>query len=111
MPCPLKKKTMYPINRPTLASCMPVGMTCIRLENPKVEKAIALHVFPNMETGKAGFKSGMYMASTDELYLTVNGKGGHAAMPAEYTNPLLIASEILLMIEKQFMNPNALKGT
>lgn len=81
------------------------------LENPKVDKAIALHVFPNMEAGKVGFKSGMYMASTDELYITVNGKGGHAAMPAEYVNPLLIASEILLEIDNQYMKPNALAGT
>lgn len=81
------------------------------LENPKVEKALALHVFPGMEAGKVGFKSGMYMASTDELYLTVIGKGGHAAMPADYINPLLIASEILLEINNRFMKPNALKGT
>lgn len=73
------------------------------LENPKVDKAIALHVFPNLEAGKVGFKSGMYMASTDELYITVNGKGGHAAMPSEYINPLLIASEILLSIQTEFM--------
>lgn len=73
------------------------------LENPKVDKAIALHVFPNLEAGNVGFKSGMYMASTDELYLTINGKGGHAAMPSEYINPLLIASEILLSIQTEFM--------
>lgn len=81
------------------------------LENPKVDKAFALHVFPSMEAGKVGFKSGMYMASTDELYLTVNGKGGHAAMPADYTNPLIIASEILLNINKEFMLPDALRNT
>ena len=81
------------------------------LENPKVDKAIALHVFPSMEAGKVGFKSGMYMASTDELYITVNGKGGHAAMVAEYINPLIIASEIILEINNQYMLPNALKGT
>lgn len=81
------------------------------LENPKVDKAIALHVFPSMETGKVGFKSGMYMASTDELYITVNGKGGHAAMPADYVNPLIIASEILLEINNRYMKPNALVGT
>lgn len=77
------------------------------LENPKVDKALALHVFPSMETGKVGFKSGMYMASTDELYITVKGKGGHAAMPADYNNPLIIASELLLEINNRFMSPNA----
>lgn len=81
------------------------------LENPKVETALAQHVFPSMEAGKVGFKSGMYMASTDELYLTVNGKGGHAAMPAEYINPLVIASEIILEVNKTFMEANSLKGT
>jgi amidohydrolase len=81
------------------------------LENPKVDKAIALHVFPSMEAGKVGFKSGMYMASTDELYITVNGKGGHAAMTAEYINPLVIASEIILEINNQYMLPGSLKGT
>jgi amidohydrolase len=74
------------------------------LEDPKVEKAIALHVFPNLEAGNVGFKEGMYMASTDELHLTVNGKGGHAAMPSEYINPLVIASEIILAVENRFMN-------
>lgn len=81
------------------------------LENPKVEKALALHVFPSLESGKAGFKSGMYMASTDELYLTVKGRGGHAAMPAEYINPLIIASEILLQINAEFMLSNSLNGS
>ncbi len=74
------------------------------LENPKVEAAVALHVFTDLEAGQAGFKSGMYMASTDEIYLTVTGKGGHAAMPAEYNNPILIAAEILLELSKQFPN-------
>jgi amidohydrolase len=81
------------------------------LQSPPVNKALALHVFPNMETGKVGFRKGMYMASTDELYLTVNGKGGHAAMVSEYVNPLIIASEILLTVQVNFMNENALKGS
>lgn len=74
------------------------------LKNPEVNIAIAQHVHPSMETGKVGFRSGMYMASTDEIYLTVTGKGGHAAMPAEYNNPLLVASEILLELKKKFPN-------
>lgn len=73
------------------------------LKNPKVYKAVALHVFPSMQVGKVGFKTGMYMASTDELHLTVNGKGGHAAMPNEYVNPLIIASQILVEINNTFM--------
>lgn len=77
------------------------------LENPTVTSALAQHVFPSMETGKVGFKAGMYMASTDELYIRVNGKGGHAAMPQDYINPLIIASEIILNINARFMLPNS----
>lgn len=73
------------------------------LENPKPNSMFGQHVFPSMEVGKVGFRSGMYMASTDELYLTIKGKGGHAAMPADYINPLLIASEVLLALNKEFM--------
>lgn len=73
------------------------------LESPKVNKAIAQHVFPSMETGKVGFRSGMYMASTDEIYLTITGKGGHAAMPQDYNNPLLAASAVLLKLQEAFM--------
>ncbi len=75
------------------------------LENPHTHCIFAQHVFPGMEVGKVGFRSGMYMASTDELYLTITGKGGHAAMPGEYNNPLLIASQILLELNKIFMLP------
>ena len=73
------------------------------LDNPKPHNMFAQHVFPSMEVGKVGFRSGMYMASTDELYLTVKGKGGHAAMSNEYNNPLLIASAILIELNKAFM--------
>lgn len=73
------------------------------LENPKPVSMLAQHVFPSMETGKVGFRKGMYMASTDELYMTVKGKGGHAAMPEEYVNPLLIASAILTELNAEFM--------
>ena len=72
------------------------------LQNPKVDLAIAQHVFPSMEVGKVGFRSGKYMASTDELHITINGKGGHAAMPAEYINPLNAAAAIIQEIEKEF---------
>jgi amidohydrolase len=73
------------------------------LKDPAPQKMFGQHVFPSMETGKVGFRKGMYMASTDELYLTVRGKGGHAAMPAEYVNPLLITSHILIELDKEFM--------
>jgi amidohydrolase len=72
------------------------------LQNPKVDVAIAQHVFPSMEAGKVGFRSEMYMASTDEVHITITGKGGHAAMAGEYNNPLVVAASIIKEIEKQF---------
>ena len=72
------------------------------LQNPKVDIAIAQHVFPSMEVGKVGFREGMYMASTDELHITITGKGGHAAMSGDYNNPLVVAAHIITEIEKQF---------
>jgi amidohydrolase len=79
------------------------------LKDPAVNKAFAQHVHPSMETGKVGFRSGMYMASTDEIYVTVKGKGGHAAMPADYNSPLLIAAEILMELKKKFPNDGSFK--
>ncbi len=73
------------------------------LENPSPEVIVAQHVFPTLEAGKVGFCGGTYMASCDEIYLTVKGKGGHAAMPASYVNPILIASAILLELNDKFM--------
>jgi amidohydrolase len=73
------------------------------LKDPVPDNMFGQHVFPNMEVGQVGFRSGMYMASTDELYLTVKGKGGHAAMVNEYINPLIIASKILTKLNDEFM--------
>lgn len=65
------------------------------LENPKVDKILALHVLPSMNVGQLGFKSGDYMAACDEMYLTVIGKGGHAAMPSQYLNPIPAMAKLL----------------
>ncbi len=73
------------------------------LKNPNVECIFGQHVFPSLEAGKVGFRKGMYMASTDELYLTVIGKGGHAAMPKDYNNPIFIAGEILKQLHSFFI--------
>lgn len=77
------------------------------LENPPPESIYAQHVFPSLPAGKVGFRSGMYMASTDELHVTVYGKGGHAAMVNEYVNPVLIASTIIAALHQFFMDPKS----
>jgi len=78
------------------------------LENPKVEKMIGQHVFPDLEVGKVGFCSGKYMASTDEVHITINGKGGHAALPEKYNNPLLAAAKLILDLESSFVKDKEL---
>ncbi len=74
------------------------------LENPAPSSVMGQHVLPSLEAGKAGFATGSYMAACDEIYLTVKGKGGHAALPKAIVNPILITSEILLEVEKTFMD-------
>lgn len=74
------------------------------LQNPQVDKIFGLHVSPEIEAGHFGFCAGKFMASSDEIYLTVNGKGGHAARVEEIKNPLLIAAEILLEL-RMLSNP------
>jgi amidohydrolase len=57
------------------------------LENPKVNLIIGQHVSPELPTGSIGIKAGEFMASADEIYLTVKGKGGHAAFPEKINDP------------------------
>lgn len=70
------------------------------LQNPKVSAMSALHVFPEMEVGKLGFKTGLYMASCDELYITINGKGGHGATPHQTIDPILIGAHLLTGLQQ-----------
>lgn len=69
------------------------------LENPKVETIFGQHVLPQLETGKVAFKSGIAMASCDEIYITVKGKGGHGAVPHLAIDPILIASHIVIALQ------------
>lgn len=76
------------------------------LENPKPQAIIGQHVMPLIECGKVGFRSGIYMASTDELYVTVHGKGGHGAQPHQNIDPVVIASHIIIALQ-QIVSRNA----
>ncbi|MEN8927254.1 MAG: M20 family metallopeptidase, partial [Flavobacteriales bacterium] len=70
------------------------------LESPAPSAIIGQHVFPDLPAGKVGFRSGMYMASCDELYLTVKGKGGHAALPHKFTDTVLISCQIINSLQQ-----------
>jgi amidohydrolase len=76
------------------------------LENPRPSGIIGQHVMPLIPVGKVGFRKGMYMASADELYITVKGKGGHGAMPETLVDPVLIASHLIIGLQ-QVVSRNA----
>jgi amidohydrolase len=70
------------------------------LQNPTPKGIFGQHVFPMLPAGKVGFRSGMYMASADEIYITVHGKGGHAAMPEMNVDTVLIASHLIVALQQ-----------
>jgi amidohydrolase len=70
------------------------------LENPKPEAVIGQHVMPLIDAGKIGIRSGKYMASTDEIYVTVTGKGGHGAQPQQNIDPVVITSHIIIALQQ-----------
>ncbi|MES2428899.1 MAG: amidohydrolase [Bacteroidota bacterium] len=70
------------------------------LENPKPDAVLGQHVMPFIDAGKFGFRSGQYMASTDELYVTVKGKGGHGAQPQSNIDPVIITAHILIALQQ-----------
>jgi len=78
------------------------------LDNPIVSSIIGLHVTPELETGKLGFRKGKFMASADEIYITVHGKGGHAASPHLCIDPIIISANILVALQQlvsRYSNP------
>jgi amidohydrolase len=70
------------------------------LENPKPRTVIGQHVMPQIDAGKVGFRKGLYMASTDEIYVKVKGKGGHGAMPNLVIDPVLITSHMIIALQQ-----------
>ncbi len=65
------------------------------LKDPAPQAILGQHVHPELDAGMVGFKPGMFMASADELYLTIRGRGGHAAMPHTLTDTVYLASQII----------------
>ena len=70
-------------------------------DEKKPDAIIAQHVLPEMEAGHVGFREGRYMASNDEIYITVNGRGGHGALPQNINDPVLMASHILIALQQE----------
>ncbi|MDT8401814.1 MAG: M20 family metallopeptidase [Bacteroidales bacterium] len=65
----------------------------------KPDLIIAQHVLPELETGMTGFRPGKYMASSDELHISIHGRGGHAALPGQSTDQVGIGSELVMRLK------------
>jgi hippurate hydrolase len=70
------------------------------LQNPSPSGIIALHVHPGLPVGKLSFRKGRVMASADEIYMTIKGKGGHAAAPHLTADTILIASQLIVSLQQ-----------
>lgn len=70
------------------------------LENPKPQAIFAMHVHPELQIGKLSFRAGKVMASADEIYITIKGKGGHAAAPHMTVDSILIASQLVVSLQQ-----------
>lgn len=70
------------------------------------DEIYSFHCLPEMDCGKVGMKKGRYMASTDELYWTVKGRGGHGATPHLSVDPIVVASHIVIALQ-QVVSRNA----
>jgi amidohydrolase len=70
------------------------------LHNPQPQAIFGLHVHPGLEIGKFSFRGGPSMASADEIYITVRGKGGHAATPHLTVDTILVASHIVVALQQ-----------
>ena len=70
------------------------------LENPKPQAVLGQHVMPLIDAGKVGFRAGKYKASADEIFVTVKGKGGHAAQPQQNIDPVMITAQILTALQQ-----------
>ena len=76
------------------------------LENPVPQAILALHVNTILEVGQLSFRGGKVMASADELYFTVKGKGGHAASPHITIDPILISSHLIIALQQLISRHN-----
>ena len=70
------------------------------LDNPAPQRIYALHVHPGLQVGEFSFRGGMVMASADEIYITITGKGGHAAAPQLTADTILVASQIIVSLQQ-----------
>lgn len=69
------------------------------LENPHVDRVFALHVYTGLEAGKIGIRDGAFFAASDQIYITLEGCGGHGAMPQLSVDPIVGAAQFITMLQ------------
>lgn len=70
------------------------------LEGPRVGSVFGQHVNPELPAGTVGFNPGLFMASTDDVLITVHGRGGHAAKPHDAVDPIAVASQLVVTLQQ-----------
>jgi amidohydrolase len=70
------------------------------LTKPQPSAVIGQHVSPMVDTGKIAIRKGKFMASMDEIFITVRGKGGHGAQPHLNIDPVMITAHILVALQQ-----------
>ena len=70
------------------------------LQNPSPQAVLGQHVMPSLPVGKIGIHPGKYMASSDELYITIKGKGGHGAQPQQNIDPVVISAQVIVALQQ-----------
>jgi hippurate hydrolase len=73
---------------------------------PRPDFAIALHVDPEMQSGKIGYRAGYLMASVDSVDVTIRGKGGHGAFPHKAIDPIVQAAHLILDVQSLVSREN-----
>jgi amidohydrolase len=70
------------------------------LEEPPVDRIVALHVLPLLPSGQFGITRGAAQASADDFVMRMKGRGSHAAYPHHSRDPILAASELVLALQR-----------
>lgn len=70
------------------------------LDDPCLELVLGQHVMPSLPVGQVAMRPGLFTASTDEVVITVRGKGGHAAQPHTVIDPLLIGAHLIVALQQ-----------
>lgn len=92
---PISIKFIYQPSEETLPGGAKQMIDAGVLTNPDVTHMLAFHAFPELPVGQIGLHPGMYMASNDEIFITLTGQGGHAAMPHLLNDPVLCAAQLV----------------